>query len=489
MPRFRGQSMSRVILALTALAGVTIVLGLYLSDPVTQHNRVQASQLRHYQQTVMFDVWLSFYGVFMWLVIGAIVIALVITARAFHVRYVDRDQLAEQRIHQRDIWFIEHSNKAQLPNLTNLTYAPRFADSHNLTITQHHKQNKALPNIETTSVEQLQHIPTFTQALQDTTSSTLVLGYDQQAQPIHGTLDSLYSFGIGGMSGSGKTSTAVWLLVQSVLQNARLIVIDPHKGNPDSLASKLQPLESSYLCKVASTPQEMLQSVRYCQSIFNSRKSGENQDQHHIIVVCDEWLACMRGDLQTEFQKLAECISQEGRKYGVIGCFLSQKWSIQKSGDMRDTLTSHIICRTRPNLARQQTGLTSSELPSDVISLDAGQFYLLDTFGELQKLTAPYVSDADLTNLVLPNTVQTTSYTPKQPQTLTQSRNTQEVGKTTPLDPEEARIIQMFLDGLSISEITRQVSGAKSGRKYSDTLNRINVIVRQQLRFIGDKTK
>ena len=472
--------MSKAILALTALTGLTIVTGLFLTDPITQINRQQAANLKRYQQQTMFDAWLSFYDLFMWLVIAAIVIALVITARAFYVRYVDRDQLTEQRMFQRDIWFIEHSNKPELPNLTHLTYAQRTADSHNLTITQHHKQNKALPS-DQAFVDQVQHLPTFTQALNDATDATLVLGYNQNTEPIHGTLDSLYSFGIGGMSGSGKTSTAVWLLIQSVLKNAKLIIIDPHKGNPDSLATKLKPLASSYLCKVASTQNEMLQSVRYSQSIFNSRKSGESQNDHPVIIVCDEWLACMRGELQTEFQKLAESISQEGRKYGIIGCFLSQKWTINKSGDMRDTLTSHIICRTRPNLARQQTGLLSSELPSDVLSLNAGQYYLLDTFGELTKLQAPYISPQDLANLVLPNTVQTTSQTPITITRPQQSGSTAEVGKTN-LDPEEARILQLFLDGLSISEITRQVSGVKSGRKYSDTLKQINDTVRQKFR-------
>ena len=478
-------------LALTALAMFTIAFTLWLTNPITQINRQQAANLKRYQQQSMFDVWLSFYNLFMWLVIAAIVIALVITARAFYVRYVDREQLTEQRMFQRDIWFIEHSNRPEYPSLTHLTYAQRTADSHNLTITQHHKQNKALPSdqaFDVSRVDQVQHLPTFKQALNDATGAALVLGYDQQAQPVHGTLDSLYSFGIGGMSGSGKTSCAVWLLAQSVLQGAKLIVIDPHKGNPDSLATKLKPLASSYLCKVASTQNEMLQSVRYSQSIFNSRKSGESQNDHPVIIVCDEWLACMRGELQTEFQKLAESISQEGRKYGIIGCFLSQKWTINKSGDMRDTLTSHIICRTRPNLARQQTGLLSSELPSDVLSLNAGQYYLLDTFGEITKLQAPYISPQDLANLVLPNTVQSTSQTPITITRPQQSGSIQEVGKTN-LDPEEARILQLFLDGMSISEITKQISGVKSGRKYSDTLKRINDTVRQKLRFIGDKTQ
>jgi len=47
--------MSRAILALTAIASLTIITGLYLTDPVTQSNRYQAANLRRYQQATMFD--------------------------------------------------------------------------------------------------------------------------------------------------------------------------------------------------------------------------------------------------------------------------------------------------------------------------------------------------------------------------------------------------------------------------------------------------
>ena len=482
--------MSKTILpALTVLCMFTIAFALWLTNPTTDYNRQQAANLRRYQQAAMFDVFSFFYPVLLLLLVIALGAVVVIAVKAFALRYTDVDQLHEQRLQQRDIWFIEHNNRPEYPNLTHMTYAPRTADSHNLNITQHHKTPKALTTGQNTYVHEpmnvLQQVPTFKQALADTTGAALVLGYDQQAQPIHGTLDSLYSFGIGGMSGSGKSSTAVWLLAQSVLQGARLIVIDPHKGNPDSLASKLAPLASSYLCKVASSPDEMLHSVRYSQSIFNSRKSGESQEQHHVIVVCDEWLACMRGELQTEFQKLAESISQEGRKYGVIGCFLSQKWSIQKSGDMRDTLTSHIICRTRPNLARQQTGLLSSELPSDVMSLDVGQFYLLDTLGEIQKLTAPYVSDADLRGLTFDNQhsnqFQSTFIdTPLGVQAAPDDSPLTVVEPTT-LTAEQQQALELFKQGKSLREIVRELHGVSSGSKYNKYLGDFQQVLREKI--------
>jgi len=388
--------------------------------------------------------------------------------------------------------------------LNSFTYSPRTADNHSLThsYTQHHKTpNHKTPKIlsrgdQGSSLDAefspvLKQLPTFNQALNNSPNQSLVLGYDETTQPIYGAWSDLFSFGVGGASGSGKTSTAIWLLAQAVRQGAKLIVIDPHAGNKDSLATKLQPLANSFLCNVATSPDEMLASINYAQSIFDARKSGLDLEQTKIILCIDEWLACMRGEVKEAFQVLAESISQEGRKYNFIGCFLSQKWSISKSGDMRDTLTAHIITRSRPNLARQQTGLTSSDLPSDVISLDQGQFYLLNTTGDLQKLRAPYVSQNDLSGIALSLDTSTSQQRPKHVQTTSTDEqmliNPLGFGSDTEtptetLTAEEASILQMFRAGKSISEITRELSGAKSGRKYSNYLDKVNTILRKELK-------
>lgn len=469
--------MNKITLALTALAGITIVTGLYLSDPVTQSNRYQASNLRRYQQSQLFDIFSLFYPLFLFLLLLALVAVVVIAAKAFALRYTNVDQLAEQRMYQRDIWFIEHDNRVQYPNLTHLNYSPRHSDSHNLSITQHHKQHKALAaGAAVTDGDsyaqqmQVQQIPTFAEALQmPLASNSLILGYDEYGAAKLGTLDNLFSFGIGGASGSGKTSTCIWLLSQAIMQGAKLIVIDPHAGNPDSLASKLQPLSSSYLCDVATSENEMLQAINFAQSIFDARKSGADVSTNHIIIVCDEWMHLMRGSTSEAFKVLAEGISQEGRKYGIIGSFLSQKWSVSKSGDMRDTLTSHIICRTRPNLARQQTGLLSSDLPSDVMQLETGSYYLLNVLGELQKLSAPYVSNDDLIQLSKTIDIAPAPHLSSSPNDAPQQT------------AEHAAIIQKFKTGSSIAEISRELSGSKSGSKYIKALNQINDVLRIEL--------
>ncbi len=469
--------MKHLTLALTAIASLTIITGLYLTDPITQYNRHQASNLRRYQQSQMFDTFSLFYPLFLLLLLLALVAVVVIAAKAFALRYTNVDQLAEQRMYQRDIWFIEHDNRVQYPSLTHLTYSPRQADSHNLSITQHQKTPKQLSSGAGGSADvvladggPVVQIPSFTETLQmPLANNSLILGYDSLGAAKLGTLDNLFSFGIGGASGSGKTSTCIWLLSQAIMQGAKLIVIDPHAGNPDSLASKLQPLSSSYLCDVATSENEMLQAINFAQSIFDARKSGADESQHHVVIVCDEWLACMRGSTSEAFKVLAEGISQEGRKYSIIGSFLSQKWSVSKSGDMRDTLTSHIICRTRPNLARQQTGLLSSELPSDVLSLPSGSYYLLDTLGELQKLSAPYVSNDDLIQLSKTIDIAPAPHLSSSPNDAPQQT------------AEHAAIIQKFKSGNSIAEISRELSGSKSGAKYIKALNQINDVLRIEL--------
>src|SRR6185503_18297307 len=78
----------------------------------------------------------------------------------------------------------------------------------------------------------------------------LILGYSLDG-PIAGDWRSLYSTGLGGLQGSGKTWAATFLLAQSALNGARLVIGDPHAGDSESLAARTTPLAPSFLCDIA----------------------------------------------------------------------------------------------------------------------------------------------------------------------------------------------------------------------------------------------
>src|SRR5262245_16329347 len=67
----------------------------------------------------------------------------------------------------------------------------------------------------------------------------LCLGYDEAGQALMGSWNDLYSCGVGGMTGSGKSWAVAFLAGQSAAAGARIILIDPHAGDSESLTHRL----------------------------------------------------------------------------------------------------------------------------------------------------------------------------------------------------------------------------------------------------------
>ena len=502
---WRSEQMTRFNLSLVCIACVTIITAIVVSDPINQQNRLARARQSQYQSSQIFDASMNFFVLVAIVLIIALVVLLTIGAIALYRRLVDRDAVREHREYEAYKLEVSTRYKYIQPNFSGihtLHFSPKDSHNESHSITQHHKQPKQLgygqnvPTIDLSPLERVQPIPTFREAIRQSSKDSLVLGYDETGKPKIGSLDYLYSCGGGGDTGTGKTSTAVYLAAQSVAHGAELIIVDPHAGHEQSLANKIAPLSNAYLCDVATTQSEMLDTISFTQSLFDARKSGSTSCDNYIILMCDEWLALMRGSLKSDFQRLAECVTQEGRKYKMIAVFMSQTWNKNKSGDMRDTLASHYIHRTRPALARQQTGLTSKELPSDIMRLENGQFYLLNVFGEMEKLKAPRVTVEDLQELAksifptsqpLPQSFPTTSKNDSPIGFLhgvevaqEEQGSTTETQKITPT-AEEAEILQMFVSGEDITAITKKISSVTGGRKYTDTLERVNQIIRKHL--------
>jgi hypothetical protein len=226
----------------------------------------------------------------------------------------------------------------------------------------------------------------------------MLLGYDAATgQPIHGDWRDLYSTAIGGLSGSGKSWTATFLAAQAALFGSRIVLLDPHADNAESLASRLAPLRSRFLCDVAVSPKEMRAAVALVAE-EHQRRVTRKQPGESWLFIADEFSALQRGELAEPLAALAEALGQEGRKLGMYGMFAGQVWSASRSGgtELRDSLASAYMHRLRPAQARMLSGITAAELPPDLLSLPAGCAYFLDTSGELRKVIIPEMRPADV---------------------------------------------------------------------------------------------
>lgn len=327
----------------------------------------------------------------------------------------------------------------------------------------------------------------------------MLLGIDKgTGKPIEGSWLDLYSCAVGGISGSGKTWTAAFLAAQAALHGARLVVLDPHSDNPESLASRLAPMSSRYVCEVADNPKSMLASVNLVAAELQQRKDGKRGEPW--LFIADEFSALQRGELADPLAKLVEALGQEGRKVFLYGMVCGQVWTAARAGgsELRDSLASAYVHRLRPAQARMLTGFTAADLPGDLLELPAGSAYLLSTAGELRPVIIPRMAPGDIARVAqlagsVPGDQASTQASTKRqigfhiPESrkpdgsLTEACNTQ--ASRASLSAEALRVLELFQRGLDIVAIVKEIYGieASSGRKYQDAARDVQRLLREAL--------
>lgn len=319
----------------------------------------------------------------------------------------------------------------------------------------------------------------------------LILGY-HQGDPITGDWRSLYSSGLGGLQGSGKTWTAAYLLAQSTLAGARLIICDPHAADEESLAARIAPLEAAFLCDIAEDERAILHALRLADAELRRRKAG-HRDRTPMIVAVDEWNSLRRGPVAELLPNIIEDFSTEGRKLNCHVMLLGQRWDKASVGDFRNTLASSYIHRMRPDEARMMTGLRANALPDDTLRLPPGTAYLLDTRGELTRVEIPHITPQDIRQVgrQLANTgpfqfINQGSNKPEINRFETGNKPPRETEKTAAersiYDPETERILKAFKNGESIGDIVKNLwPEARSGSPYNERRAQVEQTIRSLL--------
>ena len=347
-------------------------------------------------------------------------------------------------------------------------------------------------------------VPTFQELLQtnqigpSTTGQRqpIILAYGDEGA-ITGDWRMIYSTGLGGLQGSGKTWTAAYLITQSALNGAKLVICDPHAEDEESLATRVAPLQPAFLCDIADDEQTILDALNLADDVLQRRKKG-NPDRTPLIVVVDEWTALRRGKLAEKLPTIIEDFSTEGRKLQCHVMLLGQRWDKQSVGDFRNTLASSFVHRMRSDEARMMTGLRASILPDDTLQLPPGTCYLLDTYGHLRRARIPHITSHDIAQAAQHigepaqiDETKTRFHMGFKPPTSAAARNpdetqmkpkseTHETSSPSPGTPqEESRILTLFFEqGLTIGQIVKQLWGEISGPKYNHRRDYVESVIR-----------
>jgi len=242
-------------------------------------------------------------------------------------------------------------------------------------------------------------IPTFAELLADGTIgklTSLLLGY-ADGDPRQGTWLDLYSCAIAGLQGSGKTTTELFIILQSVLHGALLLIIDPHRDTAhDSLGGRLAPLASCFMRPiVGDDDKDILAVIKVARREVERRRRGGTGAP--VILVVDEFTKLMRRSptIKDELSKCIEEIAQEGRKMGIFALLSGQIWKATAVGgnELRYSLASSFVHRIQE---QQSKLLIPGEYAKLTPKLKPGQVYFYDTNGDTYLMQIPYTTEQDV---------------------------------------------------------------------------------------------
>lgn len=213
---------------------------------------------------------------------------------------------------------------------------------------------KLLPNEVESTVQQLEgpreSIPAvvrYEEVEEDVPADMSLLGI----HPDDGSLEltdweKLKMLWVVGSSSSGKSNTVSGKVLEAVRHGARLLVVDPHAVKEDSLARKLAPFESAFLCPVASKEDEILAVFNAFITEFKQRLEGKACTPR-IVLICDEVNHMARRDaLKAPLREVVEICGEESRGFGMYGWFVSQKCAHLKwLRDSAITVIAHALTR------------------------------------------------------------------------------------------------------------------------------------------------
>jgi hypothetical protein len=328
-------------------------------------------------------------------------------------------------------------------------------------------------------------IPSFAELLMGDSlgHGRFLLGCDLvTGRAITGDWKELYSTALGGLSGTGKSTTARFLLAQAALNKCKFVVLDPHAGaGEDSLAATLSPLEGAMLCAPASTDKQILDAARYVDSIGRRRIEGDG-DRLSVILCVDEATSLLsRSAVGGLLGELLETIAQEYRKVGIFALCSAQIWLAGRSGGssaLRDSFASAYVHRMKRNQARL---LLPTDDAKQVETLDTGQAVLWRTSGETQTIVIPNTTAADVVSVAQRIGVREVAH--DQLSTLESSAFNGAIPKADlkAEDPRHVRVVECFEAGQSLRDIATDVYGVSGGGNYNAALAEIQSVLRDYL--------
>ena len=180
----------------------------------------------------------------------------------------------------------------------------------------------------------------------------MVLGFEQGTnKAITGGFKRIYSCGIFGLSGSGKTTGLYSIISQSLLLYPKIkyLVIDPHAQKKEGLTRGLPKTDHfEHLDPLNVRPG----LTRFVQEMEARLKTGYDYSHAPRVLLIDELPVMMRGSQGQAIEAVLGRVAAEGRGVACYALISGQDTRLKAAGGNRDLLTSQIAYNLRKKQAR-----------------------------------------------------------------------------------------------------------------------------------------
>ncbi len=324
-------------------------------------------------------------------------------------------------------------------------------------------------------------VPTFNDLFGDGQlgNGRMLVGYDSEQRPLWDKLQNMRSILVAGKSGMGKSSGMRFLICQAILNGCSLVVMDPHGNVEDeSLLASLNPLSNHYEIAPAIEDDEILSSARYARDQLDKRLKGAVSADKPLLVVADEMTSIINRGAGDEFAQMIEAIAQEGRKVGVFALCAGQILTAARMGgdsSLRASFPSALVYRTE---SKQAGCVLPSGCFDGVDTMPTGTAIWSAATGDVQRVIVPNCTADDIQQFSSTNP-RTEARTKD---TIIENNNVDLVPTLVPTGIEK-QVVEAFVKGQSMKEITRTIYGVDAGRAFNEKSKEIRAIVSKFVRI------
>lgn len=238
-------------------------------------------------------------------------------------------------------------------------------------------------------------------------ATDIFFGFSQETgKPVYQEWEKIKSIFLAGLPGGGKTSSAVWLLIQVLGQGGRFVLVDKHArvNNDESLWSKVKPLSGAMIAPVGNSPESALRALKRARAVFDQRFDGGPID-YPLMVLVDEFTAIMAqqegarkwSEVANYLAEFLEDLNTEGRKVGCYAVCIGQAANASRTGgtEVRDTFNTFLIHR----MVNKQPGLLGfGDYKQEIEALETGEAFIrYESSGECLICRIPYVDSQTIT--------------------------------------------------------------------------------------------